>query len=322
MQSTFSVPNGSVPGWIPALQLQPVMQPTPTFHSAQIQPTVQPNQTHVMVVRPSNQIQQQLYISHTGLTNPRSNTDRMKMASQAWKSDNKVQNDANRCRWQQEKVILQQQYQLLHAEYQTALVHIQTLTLQHQELDKKLKINHCKYQDLNNTYVITMQREQNKYNALTNMYNETCIQLRDEKGRCNALTIKLEESAKKLRNEQQRYGDLSRMHAETKKLLHSARQKRDGVVKFIESKNKSSGDKDNYETVSLNLSGERHVKPSLRETYFEHVSVSGDKSQSGTYNTGKAAEANKLCEGIKHLVVPPGFERSTRVSGKSAHEVE
>merc|ERR550534_2936260 len=229
MQSTFSVPNGSVPGWIPALQLQPVMQPTPTFHSAQIQPTVQPNQTHVMVVHPSNQIQQQLYISQTGLTNPRSNTDRMKMACQAWKSDNKVQNDANRCRWQQEKVILQQQYQLLHAEYQTALVHIQTLTLQHQELDKKLKINHCKYQDLNNTYMITMQREQNKH-------NETCIQLRDEKGKCNALTIKLEESTKKLRNEQQKYGVLSRIHAETKKILQSARQKGNGVVKCIESK--------------------------------------------------------------------------------------
>jgi len=316
MQSTFSVLNGTVPGWTPALQLQPVMQPTPTFHSAQIQPTGQPNQTHVMVVHPSNQIQQQLYISQAGLTNPSLNTDRMKMACQAWKPDNKVQNDANRCRWQQEKVILQQQYQLLHAEYQTVLVHIQTLTLQHKELDKKLKINQCKYQELNNTYVSTMQREQNKYNALTNMYNETCIQLRDEKGRCNALKIKLEESTKKLRNEQQKYGVLSRMHAETKKFLHSARQKRNGEVKCIESKNKSNGDKDKYETVRLNLSGERPVRPSLKETYFEHVPVSGDESLSSTYNTVKAAGPNKLCEGIKHLVVPPGFERSTRVSGK------
>jgi len=314
MQSTFSVPNGSVPRWTPALELQPVMQPTPTFHFAQTQPARQPNQTHVMVVHPSNQIQQQLYMSQAGL--PRLNTDRMKMGCQALRSDNKVQNDANRCRWQQEKVILQQQYQLLHAEYQTALVHIQTLTLQHKELDKKLKINQCKYQELNNTYVITMQREQNKYNALSNMYNETCIQLRDEKGRCNALTIKLEESTEKLRNEQQKYGVLSRMHTETKKFLHSARQKQNGVAECIESKNKSDGDKDKYETVSLNLSSERQVKPSLKETYFERAPVSGDETQSSTYNNVKAAGANKLCEGIKHLVVPPGFEMSTRVSDK------
>merc|ERR1719193_678471 len=197
-------------------------------------------------------------MSQAGL--PRLNTDLMKMGCQALRSDNKVQNDANRCLWQQEKVILQQQYQLLHAEYQTALVHIQTLTLQHKELDKQLKINQCKYQELNNTYVITMQREQNMYNALSNMHKETCIQLRDEKGRCNALTIKLEESTEKLRNEQQKYGVLSSMHAETKKFFHSAQQKRNGVVECIESKNKSNGEKDKYETMGLNLLGERPVK--------------------------------------------------------------
>jgi len=255
-------------------------------------------------------------MSQAGLTNPRLNTDRMKMACQAWRSDKQVQNDANRCRWQQEKVILQQQYQLLQAEYQTALVHIQTLTLQHKELNEKLKINLCKYQELNNTYVISMQREQNKYNALSNLHNETCIQLRDEKDRCNALTIKLEESTKKLRNEQQKYGVLRSMHAQTKKFLHSAQQNRNGSVECIESKNKSIGDKDKYETVGLNLPGERPVKPSLKETYFAHVPVSGDETVSSTYNTVKTAGANKLCEGIKLLVVPPGFERSTRVTDK------
>lgn len=245
-----------------------------------------------------------------GFTNQRLNTDRMKIGCQTWQSDHNVQNDANRCRWQQEKAILQQQYQLLHAEYQNAHVHIQNLALQHRELDKKLKINQFKYQELNNTYVISMQQEQNKYNALSNMHNETCIQLRDEKGKCSALTVKLEDSTKKLMREQKKYEVLVRIHTETKKILHSVRQKQNGVVQCIESKNESDCDKEKYETVSLNSSGERCVKTSLKETYMEYVSVSGDESQSSTHEPVEAAGANEFCEKSKHLVVPPGFERS------------
>jgi len=325
MQSTFSVPNGSVPGWTSALQLQQVVQPTQAIHATQIRPACQPNQTQVMVVHPTNHGQHQLHMSQVGWTDPRLNTARMMKACQTWKSEKKVQNDADRCRWQQEKAILQQQYQLLHSEYQAALVHIQNLALQHGELDKKLKMDQCKYQELNKTYVISMQREQNKYNALNNMYNETCIQLRNEKGKCNALNIKLEESARKLSNEQLKYKVLNRIHAETKKILHSARQKGDDVAKFIESKNKSSGDQDQYKTLSLNSSSEQPVMSSLKdEPYMEHVPVRVDGSQSSSHDPMKAEGEYAFCERSKHLVVPPGFERSssTSASGPGAGNVE
>jgi len=325
MQSTFSVPNGSVPGWTSALQLQQVMQPTQTIHAAQIRPACQPNQTQVMVVHPTNHGQHQLHMSQVGWTDPRLNTARMMKACQTWKSEKKVQNDADRCRWQQEKAILQQQYQLLHSEYQAALVQFQNLAIQHNELDKKLKMDQCRFQELNNTYVISMQREQNKYNALKNMHNETCIQLQKEKGKCNALNIKLEESARNLRNEKQKYDLLNRIHAETKKILLSAPPKGDDGVKFIESKNKSSGDQDQYKTLSLNSSSEQPVMSSLKdEPYVEDVPVRVDGSQSSSYDPKKAEGENAFCERSKHLVVPPGFERSSRSSvlGPGAGNVE
>jgi len=312
MQSTFSVPNGSVPGWTPALQLQPVMQPTQTIHATQIHPACQPGQAQVMVVHPSHHGQHQLHMSQVGWINP------------SWKSDKKVQNDADRCRWQQEKAILQQQYQLLHTEYQAALVHIQNLASQHNELDKKLKMDQCKYQELNKTYMINMQREQNKYNALNNMHKETCIQLRKEKGKCDALNIKLEESIRNLRNEQDKYEVLSRIHAETKKILHRARQKEDDVVKFIESKNKSNGEEEQYKTRVPNSSSEQPVKSSLKEPYMEHVPARVDGSQSSSHKPMEAEGENAFCERSKHLIVPPGFERSssTSVSGPGAGNVE
>jgi len=323
MQSTFPVPNGSPGGWSP-VQLQQVMQPTQTIHAAQIHPACQPSQAQVMVMHPSNHGQHQLHMSQVGWTNPGLNTARMMKACQTWKSDKKVQNDADRFRWQQEKAILQQQYQMLHSEYQAALVHIQNLAIQHNELDKKLKMDQCKYQELNKTYVISIQREQNKYNALNSAHNETCIQLRNEKGKCNALNIKLEESTRNLRNEQQKYEVLSRIHAETKKILHSVRQKGDDVVKFIESKNKSSGDQDQYKTLSSNSSSEQPVKSSLKEPYVEHVPVRVDGSQSSSHDPMNAEGENAFCERSKHLVVPPGFERSssTSVSGPGAGNLE
>jgi len=262
-------------------------------------------------------------MSQVGWTNPRLNTARMMKACHTWTSDKKVQNDADRCRWQQEKAILQQQYQLLHSEYQAALVHIQNLALQHNELDKKLKMDQCKYQELNKTYMINMQREQNKYNALNSMHNETCIQLRNEKGKYNALNIKLEDSIRNLRNEQQKYEVLSRIHAETKKILHRVRQQGNDVVKFIESKNKSNGEEDQYKTRGPNPSSEQPVKSSLKESYMEHVPARVDGSQSSSHNPMKA-EGENAFERSKHLIVPPGFERSssTSVSVPGAGNVE
>jgi len=319
MQSTFSVPNGSVSGFIPAQQLQPVMQPMSRIHASQIQSTGQPNQTQVVFVHPSNQVQHQLHMNQFGWIDPRLNTNRMNIACQ---SDNQVQNGGYQCHWQQEKAILQQRYQLLNAEHQTALANIQTLSLQNNELDKKLKINQYKYQELNNTYVITMQREHNKHDALKNMNNETCIQLRNEKRKCDALTIELEESTKNLRNEWQKYKDLDRMHVETKKILHSERQKRNEAVEFIESKNKSKDEKVPCETMGLNSSSGSPVKSSLKEPYMEHVPVRGDLSKSSTYDPMKAVGVDADCEISKHVAVPPGFERSTRVSGQGVSKVE
>merc|ERR1719397_2272548 len=147
-----------------------------------------------MVVHPSNQIQYQLRMNQAGWRNQQLNTAKMTMACQ-WKSDNKVQTDGDWCRWQQESVRLQQQYQLLHSEYKAALLHIQTLTLQ--------------YSELNNKYMIALQMEQNKYNVLSNMHTKTSNQLCIEQNKCNVLIVELEESTKNLKNEQQKYEELS-----------------------------------------------------------------------------------------------------------------
>merc|ERR1719193_1751043 len=207
-----------------------------------------------MVVHPTNQVQYQVHMNQAGWSNQQLNTAQMTMACQTWKSDKKLPTDGDWCRWQQETVRLQQQYQLLHSEYQAALVQIQTLTLQHSELDKKLNMDQWKYQELNNKYQIAMQAQQNKYNVLSSMHTETSNQLRSEKGKCSALTIELEESTMNLKNEQRKYKVLSAIHAETKKTLHSIRQKRVEVGNAIESKSKSVSIQGQFDAVHQILS--------------------------------------------------------------------
>merc|ERR1719419_123843 len=134
-----------------------------------------------MVVHPSNLVQYKVRMNQAaGWSNQQLSTAQMTMACQTWNADKKVNTDGDWCRLQQENVRLHQQYQLLHSEYQTALVQIQTLSQQQTELDKKLKLDQWKYKELNNKYVIDMQSAQNKYNALSNMHKETCIQLQNE----------------------------------------------------------------------------------------------------------------------------------------------
>merc|ERR1719397_2426209 len=184
-----------------------------------------------------------------------------------WKSDNKVQTDGAWCRWQQESVRLHKQYQLLHSEYKAALLQIQTLSLQYSELDKKLKIDQWKYQELNNKYMIAIQIEQNKYNVLSNMHTETSNQLCIEQNKCNVLTVELEESTKNLKNEQQKYEELSALHAETKKTLHNMRQKDEQVLKVINSKNKSTSNKGQYDSKHQILLNDGLAKPILIEPH-------------------------------------------------------
>jgi len=321
MQSTFSIPNGSVSRWTPAIQLQPMVQSAHPVYANQLQPTVQPNPPQLTFVHPSNQVQHPLHMSQAGWMNPRLNTAEKKMACQTWKYEKKADNDGYLGRWQQEKVRLHQQQQMLHSQYRAALVQIRTLTLQHIEMGKKFKIKQWKYQELNNKYVIDMQTEQNKYNVLRNLHSETCMQLRDEKGKCNDLSTKLEESSKNLKNEQQKYKVLSRIHAETKKILHSQWLKRNEVGNVIDRKNKSIIDND-HEVVNANLSKNLYVKSTLNGSCLEYAPVGLHGSHSSTHDPMQAAVANAFSERSNHLVVPPGFGRSTQVSGQCTGKAE
>jgi len=315
MQSTFSIPNGSAPGWTPAVQFQPMVKPAQTVHASQIQPAVQPSQTQLMVVHPSCQVQYQVPMNQAGWRNQQLNTAKMTMACQTWKSDNKVQADCGLFRWQQESVRLKQQYQLLHSEYQAALVQIQTLTLQHSELDKKLKIDQWKYQELNNKYMLALQLEQNKYNVLSNMHTETSNQLCIERDKCNVLSLELKESTKNLKNEQHKYKLLSALHAETKKTLHGIRQKREKVGKVIDSKSKSKGDKGHYDSVHQISSNDGSTKPTLIDPHLEHLTV-GRRGSISTIDPKQTAAANTGDEREGDLIIPPGFERCTQLSGQ------
>jgi len=320
MQSTFSLPNGTVPGWTRAMQLQPVVQPAHTVHATQIQPAVQPSQTQLMVVHPSNQVQYQVQMNQAGWSNQQLNTAQMTMACQTWKSDKKVPTEGDWCRWQQENVRLQQHYQLLHSEYQAALVQIQTLTLQQTELNKKLKMDQMRFHELNNKYMMAIQVEQNNYNVLRNLHNETSNQLRSEQGKCNALSIELEVSKKNLKNEQQKYEVLSAIHAETKKNLHSMQQKRDQVGNLIDNKGKSASDVGKYDAPNPILSREIPLKPTLNESRLEHVPVG--LNLSSTVDPIQSAGASASSEISNRLVIPPGFERCTRVSGQGVGKTE
>jgi len=301
------------------MHLQPVVQSPQAVHTTQIQPGVQPSATQVMVVHPSNQVHYQLHMSQ-GWTNPRLNTAQMAMERQTWKSEKKVNGNGDWSGWNQEKLRLQQQYQLLHSEYQAALVQIQTLTLKHKELDRKLKIDQWKYQELNNKYMIGIQIEQNKNKALSKVYNETCIQLRNEKGKCNALNIKLEESSKNLRNEQQKYKVLSRIHAETKKILHNIRQKRDEVAYVVDSKGKSV-DMKQFDAGTVMLK-EQPGESALNGPVLDRVNVTLQASRTTTHDSMQAKEAIAHSERSNHLIVPPGFGGSTQISSQASGTVE
>jgi len=316
MQSTFTVPNGSTPRWAPAIQVQPMVQPAHSVHASQIQPTVLPSQRQLMVVRPSNQVQYQINMNQAGLRNQQLNTAQMTMAYQTWKADKRVPTDVNLFRWQQENVRLQQQYQLLHSEYQAALIQIQTLTLQHNELDKKLKIDQWKYQELNNKFMIAMQSEQSKYNVLSNIHTETSNQLHREQGKNNALSINLEESTKNLKYEQKKYEALSAKHAATQQTLELMRQKRDEEGKVFESKSKFESDKGELEVGHQIVSRERLAKPILEKSHLQDLPIEPCGSLSSTIDPLRITGGNASSERSNHLIIPPGFESCTRVAGE------
>jgi len=288
-------------------------------HAIQIQPTVQPTQTQVMVIHPSNKVQYQLGMNQAGLSDQHVHTAHMTMAHR--KSDKKVHYDEDWFRWNQEKVRLQQGYQILRSEYQNAINQIQTLTLQSKELDRKLTTDQWKYQELNNKYKIDMETEQNKYNALRKVHAKTCMQLRHENNKCKALRDELEKSSKNLKNERQKCEDLRKIHSDTKQILELFRQKGENVVNFtaIDVKNKFIANEkhDGVKTVLLKeRPGESRLKPCL-----EHVPAELSASHSSNHNPMRAAGENSLSERSNHLVVPPGFEGSTMALGQGTAEV-
>jgi len=314
MQSTFSAPNGLTPGWTPTVQLQPVMHPVHTVHSSQMQPVMQPSQTQLMVVHPSSHLQYQLQMNKAGWSNQQSNTAQMTMACQTLNSENKLPMDCNYVRSQQENLRLQRQYQLLQSEYQAALIQMQTLTLQHTELDKKLKMDQRKYLELNNKYMIAMQSEQTKYNVLKNIHTETSNQLHREQGKCNALSVELEESRKSLKNEQLRYKFLTAVHAEAKKTLLSARQEHHEVrSSACESESKHASDKCNADVHQLSWK-KPATKPNSKECNLELVPEHCHWNLSNATENRETTGAKAFCKRRNGLVIPPGFESCTRVS--------
>jgi len=318
MQPTFTIPNGSATGWTPAIQVQPFVRPSHTVRTTQIQPAVLPAQRPIMVVHPSNQVQYQMHMNQTVWSNQQMNTAQMTMARQTRKSEENVPTDVNLFRWQQKNVRLQQQYRLLYSKYQAALIQIQTLTLQHNELDKKLKIDQMNYQELCTKFQIALQCEQNKYNVLSNTWTETSNQLHREQGKFKALSINLEESTKNLKNEQEKYIALSAIHAETQKTLHSMRQKRYEEGNVTESNSKFESDKGQFEVGHHIVPREHLGKPVHDKSNLQQLSIKPHSSLSSTIDSTQNTEGNTAIErrDNNNLIVPPGFERCTRVPGE------
>jgi hypothetical protein len=318
MQSTFPSSNGLIPGWTSTVQLQqPLVQPVQTVHASQLQPVVQPSQTQLFVVPPPNQGQYQILMNRTGYSNHQSNAAQMSMACQTWNSDQTLPTDSTWLHCQNETLRLKRQYQLLHSEYQSALIQIQTLTLQNTEIDKKLKMNQRNYLELNKKYINAIQLEQKKYIVLQSMHSETSNQLHREQCKWNALNIELEESTKNLKNEQQKYKFLNGVHDEAKKTLHSAQRHNDVSSVLSKCEGKHLSDKCKHNDTHLLLSKEKATMPNNIQYHSENIpegspwkvstedprTKCGDKAFSGSSGSNN------------HLPIPPGFENFSRISG-------
>jgi len=324
MQSTFSIPAVSTPGWTPAMQLQPVVQPTQTVHPAQVHPVMQPSQAQVMVVHPPNTMHYQVQMNQAGWSNQQLNTAQMTMAYGMWKSDNKVPCESDWQRLQQEGALRQQQYQMLQTEYQAALSQIETLKVKLSELEKNLKIDQWKHQELNNKYIFAIQSEQNKYQILNNMHIATTNQLRAERCKYDAMSIELQESANNLENERRKYGVLNAMYAETKKNLLSVRQKQEKQVNENDKKNKSVNDQSSRNVECQIFSKERLENlHSGERSRHEHGTEDFVGTIAGTNNPSQTSGVIPSSERGNHLVIPPpGFESCNRVPRNDGSLVE
>lgn len=307
MQSNFSIPTGSKSGWAPEIQLRQVVQAT---HPSQIQPVFQSSQTPVVFVHPSNQMQYQLLTNHAGYDHQHVGTAQKTIAYETCESQQKLLGNCNIQPWQQENMRRHQQYQLLQSQYQAVLIQIQTLTLQHSELGKKLRLNNLRFQELNYKYMISLQSVQKKFDILSQIHAGISHQLNTEQGKCNALSVELEESTKNLQNERQKYIALSAINSETKKSLHSERLKYQKLVNVSCSEGKSSY-KGDY--VRESLSGERPKKMVLNEhAKMQHVANGFLGNPSSTINPIKNNRSNAYHKMRNEPIIPPGFESCTR----------
>jgi len=300
MQSTISIP------------LQPMVPPSQTLlHNQMI-----PSETQITVIHPSNIVLNQLQMDRREGNTQQLNSAQMSFASQMWQSDNNLSSNGSCLGKSQESLRYQQDYQLLHSDYQVALLQIQALQIRQNLLDKKLWMDQLKYQKLHNKYLAAVQW-QNKYHVLSKMHTNTIKQLRQEQDKNNILSTELAETAKSLENERRKSKFLISINAETNKNLSTEGKKLDQLVNVNQNENKYTYDEREYNS-------ERQISLKQRSTSSTH-SESCHQLLRNFSNTISPLQTNraKVSDGkSNHTVIPPGFENCARVSARNGSKAE
>lgn len=304
MQSTISIP------------LQPMVPPSQTLLPNQIQPLMLPSETQITVIRPSNIVLNQLQMDREEGDTQHLNTAQMAFASQMWKPDKNLSSTGSCLGLPQENLRCQQNYQLLHSDYQLALLQIQTLQIRQNLLDKKLWMDQLKYQKLHNKYMAAVQW-QNKYHVLSNMHTKTIKQLRNEQDKCNILSIELAETARSLENERRKCKFLNSIKVETNKNLSTGGKKHDKLVNANQNENQYTHDERVYDST-------RQISLKQRSTSRTHSESCHQllRNFSGTLSPLQTKRAKASSGKSNHTVIPPGFEKCARFSTKSGSRAE
>jgi len=299
MQSTISIP------------LQPMVPPSQTLLPNQIQPLMIPPETQITVIRPSNIVLNQLQMDREEGDTQQLNTAQMSFASQMWKSDINLSSNGSCLGLAQESLRYQQNYQLLHSDYQSALLQIQTLQIRQNLLDKKLWMDELKYQKLHSKYLAAVQW-QNKYHVLSKMHTKTIKQLRHEQDKCNILSTELAETARNLENERQKCNFLNSINAETNKNLSTAGKKRDKLVNVNQNENKYTCNERPYNSAHPIYLKQRSTSPTHSESCHQLLTNFSDTISPLQTKRAKASNGKS-----NHTVIPPGFEKCARVSARN-----
>jgi len=303
MQSTISIP------------LQPMAPPSQTLLPNQIQPLMIPSETQITVIRPSNIVLNQLQMDREEGDTQQLNTAQMSFASQMWKSDINLSSNGSCLGLAQESLRYQQNYQLLHSDYQSALLQIQTLQIRQNLLDKKLWMDELKYQKLHSKYLAAVQW-QNKYHVLSKMHTKTIKQLRLEQDKCNILSTELAETARSLENERRKTKCLNSINAESKN-LSTVGKKRDKLVNANQNENKYTYNERAYNSVHQSSLKQRSTSRTRSESCHQLV-----RNFSNTISPVQSKRAKASNGKSNHTVIPPGFENCARVSARNGSKAE